>query len=176
MTSIDAELLEAQIDRIRETADVKKFKTGETEVDTALHGGSMGYTSNAEDKVTLYHTQTGEARTILVNMLRHTLSKKLSDGRPAFSMTPTVEFKLGVTKCWLHPEHEDREWLDSIGLGGIECQSGHLRDGFNAEMHMMRKHSQEHRVIRDARDRQEREEERAFRRAMMENMNRRRGQ
>ena len=93
-------------------------------------------------------------------MLSKTLRKKMPDGMPAFSVTPTVEYKLGQFKCWLHPEHPDREVWDAEGLAGVICESGHLASEFHVRRHMENKHSDESKAITEIRDRKERDENR----------------
>ena len=146
-------VIEAKVDEImarKREPGFSVFVTGDTEIDGAMAEPAR-MTSTAEDRVVIYHTETGEPREILVNMLRKTLGKRLPDGRPAFSMEPTREWKLGTFMCELHPEHPHRATWDRAGLEGVICNSGHLASAFHVRRHMENKHSDEAKVIAEYR-------------------------
>lgn len=123
---------------------------------TATHPGGMGY-------ITLYDTSTGEPRRVLQYMAPKILMKQ-RNGRPAFSRTPTKEFKLGDVMCFLHPDHPERETFRAMGLdetkdcgfGSDRPPAAHLASPFDREQHMMHRHSREWQVILNYRAEQER--------------------
>lgn len=169
-SAIEAELLESLVDDVRADPDAafRKFRTGDGEVDGVL-AEPMGITSTAEDKVVLYHAETGEPREILVNMLRKTLQKKLPNGRPAFSTTPVKEYQLGNVKCFLHPESELRPLMDQLGIDTV-CMSAHYKNRVEMEARAKNSHRREWQVYQEWKVEQEKEEDRAFQRAMLQQM------
>jgi len=167
---IENQLIEAAVDRIKETKDTsmfKPFKSGDADVDSALAEATL--TSTAEDRAIIYHIPTGEPREILVNMLAKTLRKKLN-GKPVFSMTPPpgVTPVVNSTLCWLHPDHPNRNFLNSIGLRDKVCMSSHIASEYEAGQHMRHRHRREYQVIMESRAVQAEEENRIFQRQQME--------
>ena len=133
------------------------FLSGDQDIDGAMAEPAR-MTSTADDRAIIYHTETGEPREVLVNMLSKTLRKKLTDGRPAFSIEPAKEYRLGEFMCLLHPGHPDREMWDEAGLAGVECMSAHLASAFHVRRHMENKHGDEAKVIAEHRTQVEKDE------------------
>lgn len=131
--------------------------------------GSMTQSSDpgSRDKVTLYSTETGLPSQVLVNMLAKKLQQKVN-GKPAWSETPTKPYFMGSTKCLLHVDHPRRPEWDSIGLAGTTCPKSNIASDFALRQHMLHRHQVEWQVIEEARERAEKDEERAFRRMQME--------
>ena len=169
--AIEEQLIEAKVAEVKSTGNhgFSVFKTGDSEVDGAVEGGRMGFTTNAADKVWVYSTENGEPREILVNMLAKTLKKKRF-GKPAFSLTPTVEYRTGNKLCMLHPDHPDRELFVSLGVTkicgeGTTAPAGKLASDLDVRTHMEHRHRREWLTIQehfaqvekqDDRDRQDR--------------------
>lgn len=120
--------------------------------------------SNNKQKVTIYDTETGEARIIPAMYLKATMKKKrtitLPDGTAkvidAFvpqdpetgqPYSPVPEYQTGNLKCFLHPQHPDRKWLEAIGVGmEIVCgdnqtrPAGSFKSTFQRDYHEKKKH------------------------------------
>lgn len=172
--------VQAEIDKQIAEAQVAEIKAGGLQwgdgkvADAALLSegnvlGSMQMTSDpgSRDKVTLYSTETGMPSRVLVNMLGKKLAQKLPDGSKAWSPTPTKDYSIGSTKCLLHIEHPRRKEFDGIGLAGKTCVKSNIPSEFEVRQHMLHRHKQEWQVMEEARERAEKEEERAFRRMQM---------
>ena len=152
-TVFEDALIEARIDEIKTTRD-HGFVIKDDEIDGNL-AAPMAVTSTAEDRAIIYDTETGEPREVLVNMLAKTLKKK-RDGRPAFSVTPTKEHKLGSVPCWFNPASDQYAWISSIpGLETFECASAHLASEFDAELHAQHRHVNRYKRVKDFEERRE---------------------
>jgi hypothetical protein len=133
----------------------------------ASRQSSAGYTI-------VYDTQTGAPSTVNNNMLRHQLlSKKRQtrDGKlvPAFTTIkpdPATLPKRQYHKCLLHPEHAD--YAEVAEYGFEPCYKANLTSRQVVLTHMERRHPQEWATVKEARDRAERDEVRAERRALLE--------
>jgi len=179
MTSYAPEV-QAEIDRQLVEAKVEQIRSGgldfgkDVVADGALESGnnlvgSMQMASDpaSRDKVTLYSTVDGLPSRVLVNMLGRKLAQKRPDGQPAWSQTPTIQFKYGEMKCLLHADHPRRQEWDGIGLVGKTCTKANIPSAFEVRQHMLHTHQQEWQVMEEARLAAEREEEREFRKALM---------
>lgn len=119
----------------------------------------------------VYDRQTGERVPVNNNMLRMQLRKErvTHDGRreKVFSTTPPAVTPVrGTIKCYLHPEHEGRaEWAD---YGFTSCYKANLISQYALQRHMQTRHPQEWATINERRERLEKEEEKAHRRAIIE--------
>lgn len=113
------------------------------------------------------------------------------DGRQAFSekpinkswkykMDPITHMPVKVVEnarlCMLHPDHPDREMLDSIGLAGRTCDpefgnhAASFRTEFDVRQHMDKKHHQEWLVIQSNEETMRREREDARQRELISAM------
>ena len=177
--------VQAEIDKQIIAAKVAEMQGGGIEfpeapvADGALDGGSdtrgsmaMASDPGSRDKITIYSTETGLPSRVLVNMLAKKLTQKNADGRPVWSTSPTKEYYVGEYRCYLHPEHPMRAELDRIGLIDKTCSKKTIASEFEVRQHMLHRHQQEWRVIEEARAAAEREEDRAFRRMQMAQMER----
>ena len=177
--------VQAEIDKQLIAAKVAEMQSGGIQfpepplADGALDGGSdtrgsmaMASDPGSRDKITIYSTETGHPSRVLVNMLAKKLTQKLTDGRPVWSIAPTKEYFVGENKCYLHPDHPMRAELDRIGLVDKTCPKKNIPSEFEVRQHMIHRHKQEMSVIEEARAAAEREEERAFRRMQMAQMER----
>jgi hypothetical protein len=131
---------------------------------------SMTYTGatnagvDADEKTSVWSMQDGTESRPLTHKLSEVLRKRNPDGSPKFWMPgmpgKPPDQKLGVLPCKLYADHDDREWLDSIGLIGRYCEKATLRSEFDVETHMLNRHPQENALIQNALERRQREEER----------------
>jgi len=111
----------------------------------------------------VYDRETGVASDILNSRLKDTLKRRYPRdhpmvGKTVFLLRPLVEAPQGKVVCLLHPEHPQREYLDSIGLRNKFCYSAHIASEFDLDGHMRHRHSKEWAIIERARTR-EREDE-----------------
>lgn len=164
----EQEAVEALIEDMRtDPRDVlRRIRTGDTDVDAALER-PMGVVSTQDNKVTIYHMETGDARSIPATHLRKTLEKRLPDGRRAFSIRPTVTPVKGNIKCYLHPEHPDNPKLRAAGII-TTCMSGHFISVVDMEAQMAHKHSRDWAKIKELREQERRDEDREFQRSLMQ--------
>lgn len=168
---IEQQVIEAEISNLKRGVEF----AGEAIADGALLSegnlaGSLqiGSDPGSRDYVTLYSEVDGLPSRVLMNMLGKKLSQKLPDGRRAWSTKPTIPYMAGSLKCLLHAEHPQREHWDSIGLMGKTCTKSNIPSDFEVRQHMTHAHGQEWRVMEEARESAERDEERTFRRMQME--------
>jgi hypothetical protein len=119
----------------------------------------------------IYDTKTGERSITNRNMLPAQLQKKRPDGTPYFTVRqPKVESKIQAQKCWLHAESAERELFDAMGLP--VCAKANLANAHQAELHVKKKHPAAYAAIKDAREKAEKEQDRALQRRMLEAMTR----
>jgi hypothetical protein len=126
----------------------------------------------------VYHVVTGEQSVINNNMLAIQLSKKLPDGRRAFTTRAPLQAPYrGTVCCRLHSTDPQRE--EFARMGWSECPADHMPSLLQLQLHMKSKHRVELATLeaqkvedRDARLEKDRVEDRAFQRsqtsAMME--------
>jgi hypothetical protein len=146
------------------------FSVADTEVSEAMEGQPFKVTKTQADKMVVYD-KNGVPSTIL----KYMLSKKLQQGFTIQDPGTRIE---GTILCYLHPESEEREWLDSIGLRGRVCDpefgkhKSKIPTEWDRELHMKHKHKQEWETISRAQARQEREETMRFQRVQAEALER----
>lgn len=134
-------------------------------IDTEELGDSVAMTRvladpEWEETVTIYRTINGAPVQVLTGMLNKTLRKRHGKndstvpphlrGKPVFSRQPIVEYVQNNNLCRLHPNHPDREWLNSIGLQDRFCGKDNLASEFDQYMHFTRKHPQAATVVKAA--------------------------
>ena len=121
---------------------------------------SAGYTY-------IYDTRTGDRSLTNRNMLPAQLKKVRADGSHVFTtVKPAIEPVTGTIKCLLHENVADREKYAAMGFA--TCDKDNLISLFHLERHMQSKHKLEWAAIKDARDKAERAEDRAFQRAILD--------
>lgn len=167
----------------RATAAVKAGSNAEEAAAIASEGQLTGDPDNHvtvtgnDEMVTIYALAPGmlygESRLVLLNDLRRDMAKTLPTGGRAFwheSLGGEVpKQRLGEILCWLHPESPDREWLDTVGLVGLECNDGNKQaknhstfiSVMEMEKHVERKHPMTWATVERARVEQRRLEDRA---------------
>jgi len=134
--------------------------------------GTMKLMSSA-GKLSVWNRHSGRQSNILTDQLRFQLRKRFPANHPmagqrVYSLKP-VEVPAGTKlKCWLHPEHEKRPWLDGIGLAGKTCLSDSIPTEYAARVHMRRKHTTAYDLIQDVQAREERRKDREVRQQQLE--------
>lgn len=131
-------------------------------------------TSPRVPMATVWRLKDGYQVRIPAHLLEHTLKKRDRDGSYLFTAykekAPT--YKPGEIKCFLHPEADERELLDEIGLAGVTCPAGNLRSMYSKRMHAQNRHGGQWALYREAVDAQAtaeiREEQRQTTAAMIE--------
>ena len=143
---------------------------GQGDLRPAVGGAKM--LERGRDKVTIYHVATGEASQCLYYMVADKCTMVGPDGKYIWTINPAEAATphRGTYKCQLHPEHPDREWLDSIGLAGIECTKDNIPTVWQVREHARKKHNSALEAIKEAEARREREEDREAQRVMREAM------
>ena len=126
--------------------------------------GASNAGANADELTSVWSMQDGSESHVLKHKLNEVLRKRNLDGSPKFWIPgmpdKPPEQKRGVLLCQLHQDHDDREWLDSIGLTGRNCRKATLMSEFDVETHMLNRHRQESALIQTALERRKRDEER----------------
>jgi len=121
--------------------------------------------------VHVYNMQTGSESVINRNMLQQQLEKRHADGSYLFStQRPTnIPRPNGNIKCTLHADGPDRAKYDGMGL--IVCAKANLLTETDRDTHVERRHPRAWATLKGEERRQEREDTRSERRAMMEILN-----
>ena len=138
--------------------------------------GAMALLSTA-DKIPVWNVHSGRRSDILSDQLRFQLSKRFPRNHPlagqrVYSMVEVEGPVLPKLKCWLHPEHEMRGWLDGIGLRGRTCMSDSIPTEYAVNVHMQRKHSTAYNLIVDERSKEVTREQNDLQRAQLAAMER----
>ena len=116
--------------------------------------------------VLVYDTKTNEPSKCNYNMLRAQLKKKHADGSSAFTtIKPKEPPKRGNWKCLLHAENQDRPYYDGLGLP--ICMKSNLTNEYMVTRHMQKRHRDEWAAIDAMAKKKEKDEDRAFQRALM---------
>lgn len=126
--------------------------------------------------VTIYHTQTGEPRTLpylyaetaLYKRFRPKDGRELAGKRVFTSKNPGI-WVLGTVKCLLHPDRPNRKLYDSWGLP--TCKSEHFPSEFEAERHLSGDHSAAANRIEEIKEKEERDEDRRLQTQGISNQN-----
>ena len=116
--------------------------------------------------VYIYDTVTHERSLCNRNVLLHNLQKKRPDGSMVFTtVKPKTLAKRGTLKCMLHPDGENREHYDELGLP--TCLKSNLTSPYQVKRHMMKRHKVEYATIKEEEDRIERDKERQLRESII---------
>lgn len=141
---LDAEI--AALKELRLTPYSEQVTPEDGEVAKLVEGGKFTITQSHEGKpvpkerIRIYATSDGEPRDVLLYMLSKYLQRKGPNGKPVFSMTPTVPYVTGQVKCILHRDHELRPILDKIGLANRYCEAANIASEFDARLHGENRH------------------------------------
>lgn len=146
------QLLEVEVENSFKVEDSDFFTPGDSEV-AALTGGKMKQTTKhplGAGFMLIYDSDTGEPRPVMRYMAAKFLAKQ-RNGKPAFTLKPTKEYKLGGFMCYLHPDHPERELLREMGLdetkdcgyGSDRPPAAHLASAYHRDRHMEKRHKDE---------------------------------
>lgn len=134
---------------------------GRSSTDTTKSEAFVADPANA-DKIVVYDQVTGVPSTVLLSMLSFQLRKRVQAqpdiptqfwGIRAFDRTPPPADRIAPRremKCWLHPEHANRQVYDAIGLAGRMCRKWNIPTAMDVELHVRHKHPKEYEVIKNA--------------------------
>lgn len=119
-----------------------KIKAADMANDAALFLDEATVRTDASNPgwVTLYRTSgptRGHAVEVLAAHVYDHLRKTLPDGSPAFVANPELAPKpiKRVGLCFLHPDYEDAETVESLAFG-VTCTKSNLPPGKEGEAHM----------------------------------------
>jgi len=114
-----------------------------------------------------WNGQTGSRSRVDANMLQSQLSKKLEDGRRAFTtVDPQIPQPKGQVLCRLHADAPDRETWATMGFPA--CSKGNLRNEMELDVHMKHRHKSEYGEMMGRAERSEKEEDRMLNRSLLE--------
>jgi len=108
-------------------------------------------TSPPRPMTILYATMDGEPVPVTKKRARLLLTRKLPDGSYMF-IAPNDDgsppshipvYRLGSVKCFMHPEAEERETLNSLGMAGKTCIAGSLANIYAKRIHERSSHKRE---------------------------------
>ena len=117
--------------------------------------------------VYVYDVRTGSRSIVNRNMLSSQLDKRDEDNTRIFStVKPDIEPVQGDYKCLLHADQPERNHYDSMGLA--RCKKENLVSEYQVNRHMSVRHRTEWETIMQEQARAEKDEERAFQRALMD--------
>lgn len=178
-----AEALNIDEENARVIAEIQKGLTEAPEPGTAKVG-HVEHQGNNEAPAPIIQTTVSSAGYVYIwdrysgdrsltnrNMLSTQLKKKHSDGphKGEFAFTtadPHISTKRNRLKCRLHADDEERPLWDQMGFA--VCPKSNLVSIFHRDRHMRSKHKDEWAAIQDAEYRRRDDEEKEFRRTLME--------
>ena len=125
--------------------------------------------------VKLWSMQDGQEITIPQYMVMGAITKRLPDGRFAFTahQKEAPAFKDGEVPCFLAANSPERDsgLLEAAGLSHLPpCPAEHLRSNYSKRIHAVNRHRQSWESLQDHISTQEREVERAERREQTDAM------
>jgi hypothetical protein len=136
---------------------------GDTELDAPMKISSIDEAAY----LWVWNVQTGSRSRVNSNMLQSQLSKKLEDGRRAFTtVDPQIPQPKGQVLCRLHADAPDRETWAAMGFPA--CRKGNLRNEMELDLHMKHRHKSEYGEMMGRSDRSEKEEDRMLNRSLLE--------
>jgi len=148
---VQDQIQEALVDLAAEEAQeeggglkVLKDVTSELEGMIPRGEGQMNLMSTA-DKLSVWNRYSGRQSYILTDQLRFQLRKRFPTNHPlagqrVYSLKPVDVPATPKLKCWLHPEHEKRSWLNEIGMAEKTCQADTIPTQYAVTRHMRKKH------------------------------------
>ena len=136
---------------------------GDTELDAPMRISSIDEAAY----LWVWHVETGARSRVNANMLQSQLSKKLEDGRRAFTtVDPQIPQPKGQVLCRLHADAPDREIWAAMGFP--TCPAGSLRNEMELDLHMKHRHKSEYGEMMGRAERSEKEEDRMLNRSLLE--------
>ena len=136
---------------------------GDTELDAPMKISSIDEAAY----LWVWNVETGDRSRVNANMLQSQLSKKLEDGRRAFTtVDPRIPHAGGSVLCRLHADAPDRaEWA---AMGFPTCRKANLRNELELDLHMRHRHKSEYGEINSRAERTIQEEDRLLNRSLLE--------
>ena len=136
---------------------------GDTELDAPMRVSSIDEAAY----MWVWNVETGDRSRVNANMLQSQLSKKLEDGRRAFTtVDPQIPRASGTILCRLHPDAPDRaEWA---AMGFPVCRKANLRNELELDLHMKHRHKSEYGEMNSRAERTIQEEDRLLNRSLLE--------
>ena len=136
---------------------------GDTELDAPMRISSIDEAAY----LWVWHVETGARSRVNANMLQSQLSKKLEDGRRAFTtVDPQIPQPKGQVLCRLHEDAPDRAIWAAMGFP--TCPAGSLRNEMELDLHMKHRHKSEYGEMMGRAERSEKEEDRMLNRSLLE--------
>ena len=139
---------------------------------SAMKSHLMDSNVDADEHTVVWSMQDGSQSIVLKHKLNEVLRKRNADGSSKFWVTgmpgnPPKQV-IGQLLCYLHPDHPEREWMDSIGLQGQVCKKSNMPSLFDVESHMLNRHQQEAKLVEGARERERIADERELAKLQIE--------
>jgi hypothetical protein len=127
-------------------------------------------TSPREEPITLYAMSDGEPIPMAPAIAELAIRKRYKGGGYMFTdkQEEAPIYTLGNVKCFLHPDSNEREILDEIGLAGVFCHSAHLASLYSKRVHGQHRHRQEWETLTEYRREQDTANDRRERQQQLE--------
>jgi len=128
------------------------------------YSGSTNDGQDADELVSVWSLLDGTESRVLKHKLNEVLRKRTRSNQQVFwipgmpGQPPKVD-KGSELLCLLHPDNDEREWLNNIGLVAQTCRKSNLRSDFDLQNHMLHRHQQEWSLIGTAREQEARQQQ-----------------
>ncbi len=153
-------IADAQVAQLREKIGVGSDELNVSPVTAGPFDGSQDAANiDSINKFPIYNTRTGKMQPVLLSMISAKLQLRWREGmdvpaeyvgRPVWSLDPVdVPIKRQQLKCLLHPENDERDYYNSIGLGEVICRKSNFASRLAVRQHMNGRHKQEWALIRE---------------------------
>lgn len=151
-----------------------KLEPGTTKRGEVVHRGNaeqpapMAVSSIASaGYMEMWDTRTGEKSLTNRNMWPIQAQKRREDGSKVFTRhDPHITLKRGTLKCLLHQDNARRAEFDAMGLP--VCNVDNIPSEYEVTQHMTHRHSGAWKAIQDKEERERRDEDRQYMRAIYE--------
>jgi len=176
---VQEQIQEALVDLAAEEAQgeggglkVLKDVTSELEGMVPKGEGQMNLISSA-GTLDVWNRHSGRHSHILTDQLRFQLRKRFPRNHPmagqrVYSLKPVDVAVAPKLKCWLHPDHPKREWLNKIGLVGKTCLAASIPTEYAIRVHMRRRHPTAYDLILDEERKEEKRKDNELRQKELE--------
>ena len=116
--------------------------------------------------VWVWDSRSFEKIPILYYMLPSKLRQRRPDGSYRFTTTdPGKQPARGTIKCMLHPDGENRKHYDELGFR--VCPKDNMTNNYQMQQHMIKKHPQEWKAIKEEKETKEKDEDRQLQRLLL---------
>jgi len=160
---VDAEL--AQIGRTEQPP----MSAAELHERARAAGAEVGGVVSSAELITIYNRCDGVSSKVTTDQLRQRLGVRFDPTHPWAGQLvwttkpPDPAPRPGILRCPLHPESEERAYLDSLNLSNATCRKSNMRTEEDRNDHLEHKHNKVFRAM-------ERDKERRMRERQMELM------